>query len=153
MSAGKAFEHWAEMAGNAGDERAHYAAAARCYAEIKYHQDAVRASERAKMFKEAASYRRDNDIQESTVSVTKKNEVKKVDSRPAESVEQVATPDVPRSEEQLSVIALPPPSSPPVPKVESYGVIGELWCVDEPPNCFLDRSWLGGPEFLYEIIL
>ncbi|KAH9981609.1 P-loop containing nucleoside triphosphate hydrolase protein [Russula compacta] len=153
VSAGKAFEHCAGIARDTGEERAHYAAAARCYAEIKYHQDAVRALERAKMLKEAASYRRDNNIQESTVSVTKKNEAKKVDSRPAESVEQGATSDVPRSGEQLSVIALPPPSSPPVPKVESYRVIGELWCIDEPPNCFLDRSWLGGPEFLYEIIL
>ena len=89
MSAAKAFEHCAEIARNAEEESTHYAAAARCYAEIKYHQDVVRALKLGYMFTEAASYCFDNNLLDSAVSIIKKHEAE-VDMHTTESITQVA---------------------------------------------------------------
>jgi hypothetical protein len=89
MSAAKAFEHCAEIARNAEEESTHYAAAARCYAEIKYHQDVVRALKLGYMFTEAASYCFDNNLLDSAVSIIKKHETE-VDMHTTESITQVA---------------------------------------------------------------
>ena len=87
MSAAEAFEHCAELARNAEEERTHYTAAARCYAEIKYHRGVVRALKLAYMFTEAASYCFDNNLLDSAVSIIKKHEI---EVHTTESITQVA---------------------------------------------------------------
>ncbi|KAH9005757.1 hypothetical protein EDB86DRAFT_3162664 [Lactarius hatsudake] len=63
------------------------AAAARCYAEIKYHQDVVRTLKRADMYTEAASYCFDNNLLKDAVSLIK---TFKVDEETTERIKQVA---------------------------------------------------------------
>ena len=89
LSAASSFEHCAETAKSAEDERTHYAAAARCYAEINRHQDAVRALKLANMFTEAASYCLDHNILDKDVSSIKKHEAQ-VDSHTTECIKEVA---------------------------------------------------------------
>jgi hypothetical protein len=89
VSAATLFEHCAEIAKSAEEESAHYASAARCYAEIKYHQDAVRAFKLAKLYTEAASYCFDNNLLDSAVSIIKIHETE-VDIVTTESIKEVA---------------------------------------------------------------
>ncbi|KAI9510706.1 hypothetical protein F5148DRAFT_1177323 [Russula earlei] len=88
-NAASAFEHCAEIAKSAQEQSSHYAAAARCYADVKCHQDAVRALKLAKMFTEAASYCFDNNLLDTAVSIIKKHEAE-VDLDTTESIKQVA---------------------------------------------------------------
>ncbi|KAH8984682.1 hypothetical protein EDB92DRAFT_2117025 [Lactarius akahatsu] len=69
-----AFERCAAMVKN-GEERSRYVAAARCYAEIKCHQEVVRVLKRAGMYTEAASYCFDNNLLRDAVSLTKTSRV------------------------------------------------------------------------------
>jgi hypothetical protein len=89
MSAGSSFERCGEIARSAEEESTHYAGAARCYAEIKCHQDVVRALKLASMFTEAASYCFDNNLLESAVSIIKKYEAQ-VDLHTTECIKEVA---------------------------------------------------------------
>ncbi|KAH9172875.1 hypothetical protein EDB89DRAFT_2229121 [Lactarius sanguifluus] len=87
VAAADAFEHCAAMAGNEEEEHSRYVAAARCYAEIKYHQEMVRNLKRAGMYTEAASYCFDNNILNGVVSINKSSGV---DQETTERVKQVA---------------------------------------------------------------
>ena len=87
VAAASAFEHCAAMANNDEKERSHYAAAARCYAEIKYHQRVVKTLKRAEMYTEAASYCFDNDMLNDAVSLIK---TFGVDQETTECIRQVA---------------------------------------------------------------
>ena len=89
LNAASSFERCAEMATSAEEERTHYAAAARCYDEIKYHQDAVRALKLGNMFTEAASYCFDNNLLDTAVSIIKKHEAE-VDSQTTDCIKEVA---------------------------------------------------------------
>ena len=89
MNAGSVFERCGEIARSAEQERTHYAAAARCYAEIKCHQDVVRALKLADMFTEAASYCFDNNLLDNAVSIIKKHEAQ-VDLQTTECIKEVA---------------------------------------------------------------
>ena len=88
-NAARAFEHCAEMATSTEEESTHYDAAARCYIEINYHQDVVRAFKLANMFTEAASYCFDKNLLDTAVSIIKKHE-KEVDSQTTDSIKEVA---------------------------------------------------------------
>jgi len=83
------FEHCAEMTRSAEEERTHYAAAARCYAEIKYHHDVVRAFKLANMFTEAASYCFDRNLLDTAVSIIKEHEAE-VHSQTTDCIKEVA---------------------------------------------------------------
>jgi hypothetical protein len=83
------FERCAEMTRSAKEESTHYAAAARCYAEIKFHQDVVRAFELAIMFTEAASYSFDHNLLDTAVSIIKNHEAE-VDSQTTDCIKEVA---------------------------------------------------------------
>ncbi|KAI9453671.1 hypothetical protein BJY52DRAFT_1153029, partial [Lactarius psammicola] len=87
VSAADAFEHCAAMADNDEEERSRYVAAARCYAEIKYHQEVLRTLKRAGMYTEAASYCFDNNLLNDAVSLIKTS---RVDQETTERVKQVA---------------------------------------------------------------
>lgn len=87
VAAADAFEHCAAMADNNEEERARYVAAARCYVEIKNHQEVVRTLKRAGMYTEAASYCFDNNLLNDAVSLIKTS---RVDQETAERVKQVA---------------------------------------------------------------
>lgn len=87
VAAADAFEHCAAMADNDNEERSRYVAAARCYAEIKNHQEAVRTLKRAGMYTEAASYCFDNNLLKDAVSLIKTS---RVDQDTTERVKQVA---------------------------------------------------------------
>ncbi|KAH9017008.1 hypothetical protein EDB85DRAFT_2017856 [Lactarius pseudohatsudake] len=87
VAAADAFEHCAPMADNEEEERSRYVAAARCYAEIKYHQEVVRNLKRAGMYTEAASYCFDNNLLKDAVSLIKTS---RVDQETTERVKQVA---------------------------------------------------------------
>jgi hypothetical protein len=89
LSAAGAFKHCAEMARSAEEESTHYAAAARCYAEINYHQDVVKTLELAKMYTEAASYCFDKNLLDKAVSIIKKHEAQ-VDLHTRECIKEVA---------------------------------------------------------------
>ena len=89
VNAAGAFEHCAEIAKSPEEERTHYAAAARCYAEIKYHQDAVRALKLASMFTEAASYCFDNNLLDTAVSIIKRHKAD-VDLQTTHCIKEVA---------------------------------------------------------------
>ncbi len=88
VNAARNFEHCAEMA-SAEEESAHYVAAARCYAEIKFHQDVLRAFELANMFTDAASYSFDHNLLDTAVSIIKKHEAE-VDSQTTDCIKEVA---------------------------------------------------------------
>ena len=83
------FEQCAEMTRTSEEESAHYAAAARCYAKIEYHQDVVRAFELANMFTEAASYSFDHNLLDTAVLIIKKHEAE-VDSQTTDCIKEVA---------------------------------------------------------------
>ncbi|KAH9009229.1 hypothetical protein EDB84DRAFT_1584162 [Lactarius hengduanensis] len=87
IAAAGAFEHCATMADNEEEERSRYMAAARCYAEIKYHQEVVRTLKRADMYTEAASYCFDKNLLKDAVSLIK---TLKVDEETTERIKQVA---------------------------------------------------------------
>ena len=87
VAAADAFEHCAAMADNNEEERARYVAAARCYVEIKNHQEVVRTLKRAGMYTEAASYCFDNNLLNDAVSLIKTS---RVDQETTERVKQVA---------------------------------------------------------------
>jgi len=89
VDAARKFERCAEMTRSAEEECTHYAAAARCYAEIKFHQDVVRAFKLANMFTEAASYSFDHNLLEIAVSIIKKHEAE-VDSQTMDCIKEVA---------------------------------------------------------------
>lgn len=89
VNSARKFEHCAEMARSAEEESAHYAAAARCYAEIKYHQDVVRAFKLANMFTEAASYSFDLNLLDTAVSIINHHEAE-VDSQTTDYIKEVA---------------------------------------------------------------
>jgi hypothetical protein len=89
VNAAITFERCAEMAEDAEEESAHYAAAARCYADIKYHQDVVRAFKLANMFTEAASYCFDHNLLDTAVSIIKKHEAE-VDPQTTDCIKEVA---------------------------------------------------------------
>lgn len=89
LNAARKFEHCAEMARNAEEESTHHAAAARCYAEIKYHQDVVKALKLANMFTEAASYSFDHNLLETAVLIITKHEAD-VDSQTIDCIKEVA---------------------------------------------------------------
>ncbi len=89
VNAARAFEHCAGMMTSAEEESTHYVAAARCYAEIKYHQDVVRAFKLANLFTEAASYSFDHNLLETAVSIIKKHEAE-VDSLTTDCIKEVA---------------------------------------------------------------
>jgi hypothetical protein len=76
VSAANAFEHCAGIAKNHEEECPHYAAAARCYAEIKFHQDVVRTLKLANKFTDAASYSFDNNLLDIAVSIIKEHEAR-----------------------------------------------------------------------------
>ncbi|KAH9172884.1 hypothetical protein EDB89DRAFT_2229130 [Lactarius sanguifluus] len=81
-----AFERCAAMVKN-GEERSRYIAAARCYAEIKYHQEVVRVLKRAGMYTEAASYCFDNNLLKDAVSLIK---TFRVDQETTNRIKEVA---------------------------------------------------------------
>ena len=87
VTAANAFEHCASMADNNEEERSRYVAAARCYAEIKSHQEVVRTLKRAGMYTEAAEYCFDNNLLKDAVSLIKTS---RVDQETTERVKQVA---------------------------------------------------------------
>ncbi|KAH8984685.1 hypothetical protein EDB92DRAFT_1470073 [Lactarius akahatsu] len=87
VAAADAFEHCAAMADNEEEEHSRYVAAARCYAEIKDHQEVVRNLNRAGMYTEAASYCFDNNILNGAVSINKSSGV---DQETTERVKQAA---------------------------------------------------------------
>ncbi|KAH8984688.1 hypothetical protein EDB92DRAFT_1950637 [Lactarius akahatsu] len=87
VAAADAFEHCAAMAENDEEEHSRYVAAARCYAEIKYHQDVLRTLKRAGMYTEAASYCFDHNLLDDAVSLIKTS---RVDQETTERVKQVA---------------------------------------------------------------
>jgi tetratricopeptide (TPR) repeat protein len=89
VNAANSFEQCAELAKTAEEEWTHYAAAARCYAEIKYHQDVVRAFKLANMFTEAASYCFHNNLLDNAVSIIKKHEAE-VDPQTTDCIKEVA---------------------------------------------------------------
>ena len=89
VKAANAFEHVAGIAQNDEEESSQYAAAARCYAEINFHQDVVRTLKMANMFTDAASYCFDNNLLDSAVSIIKKHEAR-VESDTKERIKQVA---------------------------------------------------------------
>jgi hypothetical protein len=89
VNAAKKFEHCAEMTRNAEEESTHYAAAARCYVEIKYHQDVVRAFQLANMFTDAASYSFDHNLLDTAVSIIKEHEAE-VDLQTTDCIKEVA---------------------------------------------------------------
>jgi hypothetical protein len=89
LSAAKAFEHCAGLARNYEEECSPYDAAARCYAEINFHEDVVRTLKLANKFTEAASYCFDNNLLDSAVSIIKKHEAQ-VESDTTERIKQVA---------------------------------------------------------------
>ncbi|KAH9022664.1 hypothetical protein EDB84DRAFT_1441149 [Lactarius hengduanensis] len=78
VDAARAFERCAAIKAamvKSGEERSRYVAAARCYAEIKYHQEVVRVLKRAGMYTEAASYCFDNNLLKDAVSLIKTSRV------------------------------------------------------------------------------
>ena len=83
------FEHCAGMAKSVEEKSTYYAAAARCYAAIKYHQDVVRTFKLANMFTEAASYCFDNNLLEKAVSILKKHEAE-MDFQTVDCIKEVA---------------------------------------------------------------
>ena len=87
VATARAFEHCAPMADNDEESRSRYVAAARCYAEIKYHQEVVRTLKQAEMYTEAASYCFDNNILKDAVLLIK---TFKVDQETTECIKQVA---------------------------------------------------------------
>ncbi|KAH9172874.1 hypothetical protein EDB89DRAFT_2069331 [Lactarius sanguifluus] len=87
LAAAGAFEHCATMADNKEEGHSRYIAAARCYADIKYHQEVVRTLKIADMYTEAASYCFDNDLLKDAVSLIK---TFKVDEETTERIKQVA---------------------------------------------------------------
>lgn len=89
LSAACSLEYCGKTARSAEEERTHYAAAARCYAEINRHQDVVRALKLANMFTEAASYYSDNNLIDKAVSVIKQPEAQ-VDPHTTECIKDVA---------------------------------------------------------------
>lgn len=89
LNAASAFEYCAEMAKSAEELSNHYGAAARCYAEIKYHQGAVKAFKLANMFTEAASYCFDHNLLDTAVSIIKKYEGE-VNSQTKDCIKEVA---------------------------------------------------------------
>jgi hypothetical protein len=89
IGAASAFEHCAEIARSAEEESTHYSSAARCYADVKYHQDVVRTLKLANKFTEAASYCFDNNLLDNAVSIIKKHEAQ-VDSNTMECIKEVA---------------------------------------------------------------
>jgi hemerythrin len=89
VNAARKFEQCAEMARSAEEESTHYAATARCYAEIKCHDDVVRAFKLANMFTEAASYSFDHNLLDTAVSIIKKHEAE-VDSQTTDCIKEVA---------------------------------------------------------------
>jgi hemerythrin len=89
VNAAMKFEHCAETTRSDEEESIHYAAAARCYAEIKCHQDVVRAFKLANMFKEAASYSFDHNLLDIAVSIIKEHEAG-IDSQTTDCIKEVA---------------------------------------------------------------
>lgn len=89
MNAASAFEYCAEMTKNTEELSNHYGAAARCYAEIMCHKDAVRAFKLANMFTEAASYCFDHNLLDTAVSIIKKYDVE-VNSQTKDCIKEVA---------------------------------------------------------------
>lgn len=89
MNAASAFEYCAEMTKSSEELSNHYSAAARCYAEIKYHQDAVRSFKLANMFTEAASYSYDHNLLDTAVSIIKEYEAE-VNSQTKDCIKEVA---------------------------------------------------------------
>ncbi|KAH9065003.1 hypothetical protein EDB87DRAFT_1574726 [Lactarius vividus] len=87
VAAADAFENCAAIADNEEEEHSRCVAAARCYAEIKYHQGVVRNLKRAGMYTEAASYCFDNNLLKDAVSLIKTS---RVDQETTERVKQVA---------------------------------------------------------------
>ena len=87
VSAARAFETCAAMADNDKEECSHYVAAARCYTEIKYHQEVLKTLKRAGMYTEAASYCFDNNMLNDAVSLIKTFQV---DQEITERIKQVA---------------------------------------------------------------
>jgi hypothetical protein len=89
VNAAGAFEHCAEMAKSSEEKSTYYAAAARCYAENKSHQDVVRTFKLANKFTEAASYCFDNDLLDKAVSIIKTHKAG-VDSQTRDRITEVA---------------------------------------------------------------
>ena len=89
MNAAGAFEYCAEMTNCTEELRNHYRAAALCYAEIKYHQDVVRAFKLASMFTEAASYCFEHNLLDTAVSIIKKYDAE-VKSETKDCIKEVA---------------------------------------------------------------
>ena len=63
------------MTENPEEQRSHYAAAARCYAEVKLHRNAVKLFELAMMHTEAALHCFNNNLLDEAVSIMKKDGV------------------------------------------------------------------------------
>ena len=66
--AASAFEICAEIARNTEVESAHYASAARCYFDVKVHQDVVRTHKLADKFTEAAPHCFENNLLNNAVT-------------------------------------------------------------------------------------
>ena len=89
VEAANAFEHCAGLAKNHNDECSQYIAAARCYAEVNFHQDVVRTLKAADEFTEAASYCFDKNLLDSAVSIIKSHEAQ-MESDTTDRIKQVA---------------------------------------------------------------
>ena len=110
VNAAKIFEQCAEMTRSTEEESTHYAAAARCYAEIKEHGDVVRTFELANLFTEAASYSFDHNLLDTAVSIIKIHEAK-VDSHTTDCIKEVARLSYLESKELEYVSFFGPPDS------------------------------------------
>lgn len=63
------FERCSNMLENPEEQRAHFARAAKCYAEGQSHQNAIRSFKLARMYTEAASHCLDNNLLDEAVSI------------------------------------------------------------------------------------
>jgi len=73
--AARAFERCSDAIDEPGEQRAHYAAAARCYAEARWHQNAIKLFGLAGMHTEAALHCFHNDLLDEAVSIVKEDRV------------------------------------------------------------------------------
>jgi hypothetical protein len=89
VNAANAFEHCARIAKNHEEECSQYTAAARCYAEIPFHQGVVRTLKLANEFTEAASYCFDKNLLDSAVSIIKSHEAQ-MEADTTDRIKQVA---------------------------------------------------------------
>jgi hypothetical protein len=73
--AARAFERCSDAIGGPGEQRAHHAAAARCYAEARLHQNAIKLFKLAGMHTEAARHCFHNEMLDEAVSIVEKDRV------------------------------------------------------------------------------